>query len=176
MSVIAVGKAIQRMNDHKVLHSEEAVNLAINEMVLKRVENVDKVIMSAMGAKVVGSEKRGRVGKERWTVTSRPDHATQLKAVDTIKSFIETIRPKGGGVNIALQQNNNAGESAGISPAKSFDFEARLRTIRERKGLASESSEFVDAEYEDGSTDELADELAEIGIELDEEEGEGDDE
>lgn len=170
MSLLAVGQAIQRMNDHKALHSDEAVNLAINELVLKRVENVDKVILGAMGAKIVSSERRGSKGKEKWVKTTRPDHATQLKAVDTIKGFIETIRPKAGGVNIAVQQNNAASEGGGSAPVKSYDFEARLRTIRERKGLENEPSEFVDAEYEDGVPDELADELAEIGIELDDDE------
>lgn len=163
MSLLAVGQSIQRMNDHKALHSDEAVNLAINELVLKRVENVDKVIMGAMSAKIVSSEKRGK----RWVKTTRPDHATQLKAVDTIKGFIETIRPKAGGVNIAMNQQNNL-QGGGSSEVRvgGNTFEERLRRMRDAKGL-SNNDEVIEAEFAAPST--LQEEMEEFGIDLEDE-------
>jgi hypothetical protein len=164
LSVVQVGNAVQRTSDYKALHSDQAVDLAVNEMILKRLGKVEQVLTGAMGANIVGSEKRGRVDQEKWVRTRRPDHATRLKAAETFKGFIETIRPKGGGVSIALQQNN-AGAPGDEPRAHGNTFEERLRRLRQAKGLANHD-EVIEAEFASPSS--LADELEGVGIELDE--------
>jgi len=165
MSLVQVGNAIQRMEDHSALNSQDMVDLALNEAVLKSMSGVDKVLAGGMKAVIEGSERRGKVGEEKWVKTSRPDHATRIKTLETIKGFVESTRPKGGGVNIALQQNNAGGGGGDIRP-QGHSFEERLRKIREAKGLTN-NDVVVEAEFMDPPT--LADELADIGIDLEDE-------
>lgn len=172
MSLAAVGNAIQRMDEYRCLVSEDEVNLAINEIALAGMKKVGSVITKAMDAKIVTRERVGenKSGNAKYKTFSRPDHATHLKAVETFKALIESTRPKGGGVNIALQQNNGGGGGGGDIRPQGHSFEERLRRAREQRGLKDEVG-IVDAEEIEAST--LADELGDIGIDLeDEEDGE----
>jgi len=99
------------------------------------------------------------------------DHSTRLAAVSMVKEFIETGRPKGGGIQINTQVNNPGGGPTPTVISKGFDFESHLREIREKKGLGNEVA-IIDAKFDEDEDGGLAAELSEIGVELDEDEDE----
>ena len=170
ISVVAVQEAKVRWMLYAASLNPESQDLAISEMFGRLLPKTEKVMTEAMKA-----EHLINVGRGREVIMKKvADHATRLKSVEMVKTIIEVTRPKGGGITVNTQVNNGRGEAGGANTSsKGFDFEARLRDIRERKGLANEADDVVDAEFVDEETDELADELAEMGIELDEDEDDG---
>lgn len=143
----------------------DAQDLSIAEMTSRLMPGAEKVLAGAMKAERVMIVTKG--GKS--TTKKVVDHDTRIKAVETVKSFMETVRPKGGGININTQVNN--GNQGGGAPAatRGFDFESRLRNIREAKGLGNDEI-IIDADVEESEDGGLAAELAQIGVEIDEEE------
>ena len=170
LKVTTVKEARDRYLLFKDTLSVDEQDLALSQMTERLMPKVEKVLTDAMKA-----EHSINVGRGREVIMKKvADHATRLKGAEMVKSFVEVTRPKGGGITVNTQVNNGRGEAGGANTSsKGFDFEARLRDIRERKGLANEVDDVVDAEFVDEETDELADELAEMGIELDEDEDDG---
>lgn len=145
-------------------------DLHIAEMTSRLMPGAEKVLAGAMKAeRVVLVSTRGSK-----TITKKVvDHDTRIKAVETIKSLMETGRPKGGGININTQVNNGRGEGGAPLAVRGFDFEARLRNIREKKGLVNDEA-IPDAEFEDVQST-AAEELADIGIDIDDDEDDDED-
>ena len=164
-----VQDSLQRYEMARAEVSNEEVDMAINQTVLKSMEATQKVFSEALRAKHVNVTYDKNNKKIKQTL---PDHATRLKAVDTIKNLMDAVRPKGGGITVnANTQVNNGNGGIPVAP-RSFDFEARLRDIRERKGLKNDGG-VIDGDFEEAEDkDELADELSEMGIEIDEDEEE----
>lgn len=140
-------------------------DLHIAEMTQRLMPGAEKVLVGAMAAK-----RTVYVGKRARQVV---DHDTRIKAVETIKSLMETGRPKGGGININTQVNNGHGEGGAPLAVRGFDFEARLRNIREKKGLVNDE-EIPDAEFEDVQST-AAEELADIGIDIEDDDDDDED-
>lgn len=164
VKLTAVWDSIQRMEAYKNLHSDEEVNMQINAIVIEQAKTVGKVIGRAMQAKHTVTVKSGKVGKERWRSTKVDDHATQLKGVEAFRALVEATRPKGGGVNIAVQNNNGNGGGAATSRERGNTFEERVRRMRERKGITS-SDDVVEGEFTTPpSQQSLADEMEEFGL------------
>lgn len=137
-------------------------DLVLAEMTSRIAPKAEKVLSDAMKA-----EHTVNVGRGQKVIMKKvADHTTRIKAVETWKSIVETGRPKGGGIQINTQVNNGKDGAGTPTSTRGFDFEARLRDIRERKGLKNDES-VIEADFDDAEeTDALADELAEMGIEL----------
>jgi hypothetical protein len=102
------------------------------------------------------------------------DHHTRIKTLDSFKSLLEAVRPKGVGVQVNTQINNPANQPAAVP--RGFDFESRLRMIRKEKGLTDDEG-MIDGEFDEVDDQEsLANEMAEIGIELPDEDEDDEDE
>lgn len=139
-------------------------DLAIAEMTSRLMPKVEKVLTEAMTATHSTNVGRGN----KVIMRKGADYATRIKAVETVKSLIETGRPKGGGIQINTQVNNPGGKGDGQAPGGTggFDFESHLRDIRAKKGLGNDES-VIDAEFETAEDGGLSAELAEIGVEID---------
>lgn len=165
-----IKQSIDRYQLYRDSLAVDEQDLAISEMTARLMPKVEKVMTDAMKAEHMVNVGRG----QQVIMRKMADHATRIKAIETVKAFIETGRPKGGGIQINTQVNNNKDGNTAPGATKGFDFEARLRDIRERKGL-TDGSKVIEGEYETEEKDDLADELAEMGIELDEQDEEDDD-
>lgn len=169
LNPLTVKEARDRYQLYRDSLATDEQDLALAEMVARVMPKSEKVLVDAMKADRHILTKSGGTKKVA-------DHETRLKAVEMVKGIIETSRPKGGGIQINTQVNSNQPGGGVQQGVRSFDFEARLRTIREKKGLKNDEVEIADGEYEDGEeVDVLGDELAEMGIELDEDDDEEED-
>lgn len=171
-TLVQVADSLERYDLARAEASNEEVDMAINQVILKNVERMGEVIGDAMKAKVVdrvsiGTTKKGLI---RYRKTFRPDHAMQLKAVETAKSLMESVRPKGPG--IAIQNNNQFGggtPSPGFEGGRTISFEDR---IRRRKQRHIEEGDIVEAEMSEEKS--VADELNDIGIDIEEDDDDDD--
>lgn len=146
--------------------SNDEVDMAINQLVLKSIDATGRVFSDAMKAKIV-VHTRSKGGRNYKTDT--PDHATRLRAVDSIKGLMEVVRPKGPG--IAIQNNNQFGGSGAVAPvdgARGMSFEDRIRRRRQQRAEDGNAEEAEVLEVQS-----VEEELSEIGIDL--EDGEDDD-
>jgi len=161
VSPLVVQKSIDCMKEYRYRHSNEMVALRVNEIVIGKMAGVGEVFDRGLNAK-----KMVPIGGGRHK--SMPDIAMQLKTVDTIKSLQEVAQPKVPLVQNNTQFNNNM-NTPGYQPGMSF--ESRLRAIREKRGLKSEEDEVIldAAEVDDDQSAE--EELSDIGIDLNDEEG-----
>lgn len=166
-----VRAAIDRWQLFADVHSNEQVDLKYNQMFEEIIPMQKKVLLDAMKADHVVNVGRGK----QVIMRKMADHTTRLESLKTAKALMEISRPKGGGININTQVNNDRGGVAAANAPRGFDFEARLRDIRASKGI-EDAGAVIDAEFEDEEKDELADELAEMGIELEPDEDEDEDE
>lgn len=161
------------MEEYMASVSNEEVDFAINQVVLQQITGVGKVIQKAMGAerrieRKVGKKKNG---EDKYRVVKLPDHDTRLKAVETLKTFADLTRPKGGGItlNANTQVNNGMASSSGeVIRGRSFEDIVR----RKRHADKPEEDDIIDAE--EGEVQSVEDELADIGIDLEDEDDEGD--
>lgn len=141
-------------------------DLHLAEMNARLMPGAEKALAGAMQAK-----RTIYTGKKARQVI---DHDTRIKAVDTWKTIMEMSRPKGGGISINTQVNNGNQGGGAPTATRGFDFEARLRNIREKKGLVNDEV-IPDAEFLDVQST-AAEELADIGIDIDEDEDDEDEE
>lgn len=161
--------SIERYQIYRDSLAVDEQDLAIAEMTSALMPQVQKVLTDAMKA-----EHTVNVGKgQRVIMRKVADHATRMEATKTVKSFIETGRPKGGGIVVNTQVNNQAGGQPQPGAAKGFDFESHLRDIRAAKGLGNEAT-VIDAKFDEDEDGGLSAELAEIGVEIDEDEDDED--
>lgn len=155
-TVAAVEKSIAAVEEYQAAQSNEMVDLAVNAVVLDAIPKVAKVFTGGMEAK-----KLDQAGNKV------PDHMIRLKTVETMKNFAELARPRVPGVQVNTQVNNHPGDGSGGPGGSSF--EARLRRIREQKGLDNgEGVDYEDAEVVNEEQS-VEDELADIGLDIGEE-------
>lgn len=140
-STDAIEKSILKVTLYNDAYSHEMVDIGVNELVLARLDLIGDTIDRSLAAKRQVPDGNGGMIEE-W------DHDTGLKAIKTMKELVESIRPKGSGVNVNVQQNNltqnNIGERS---------FEERLRAIRERNGLSNDDPATIEADVVDDSAD-----------------------
>ena len=124
--------------------SDEIRNAYANEQIIKGIEGAGKVFQDAqraerMIAPPVLDKDSGLVLQEAQFI---PDHTTRLDATRAVAEFAERLAPKGKGTNINIGNtiNNGNGNGAGLS------FEARVRALREKRGLRNDEDEIMDAE------------------------------
>jgi len=162
-TAIAVQKSINEMENYQSYFSVSALETKTIETVMNQMDGVGKVFNE--GLKANKSISLG--GGKTKSVT---DWGTRLKTAETIKSLMETVRPKGPGIQFN-QQINTA--EPGATFASGMSFEAMLRKKREQYGLANEQEvETVEAEI--SHEDSVADEFADFGGGDDDDDGEED--
>jgi hypothetical protein len=145
--------------EYSLLHSAEMAVIQANSMVIDSMSGVKKVIDRGLLAK-----KRDRDGKLVH------DISLQLKTVETLRGFAEMGQPKTPAFQLNQQFNSGGTQQPAIQGGGSF--EARLRLIREQKGL--ENGDMVDARDAEYVDDEqtVEDELSDIGVDIDEDDDE----
>lgn len=149
--------------------ANDEVDLEVNQMLMRVLPKAEKVLKDGMAATKVEINTRGKK-----VISKRvADHHVRFKAVEMAQSFMEATKPKGIGVQVNTQVNNPGGQQGGPQAPQGFDFESRVRQLREKRGL-SNNDDFVDGEYEDVVPSTVAEELADIGIDLDDDEDEED--
>ena len=151
VKIEAIQKSIDRMEAYKAQTSNEIVDMRRNEMTLNLVDKTEQSLSRALGAQVIVRRPSVKNPDKMVIVSKDPDFKTQAEAANTVKELLMATIPKGGGVNIALQQN----QGLQAESKTHRNFEERLRLQREKRGL-SNGMEVQDAEYED--VDETADE------------------
>jgi hypothetical protein len=148
--IIDVQKSIDRVHSYQAQTSNEIVDMRRNEMAINLADKAEAALGRALDAKTV---VRRENKKGRTVVVSRdPDHRTQIEAAKQVKELLEASIPKGGGVNIAVQQN----ATQQVEVSRRSNFEERLRAIREKRGMANQVT-IVDAKIdpdEEESTEE----------------------
>jgi hypothetical protein len=160
-----VQQSIDRCKEYRYRCSNEMVALRVNEVVIEKLDGVGEVFDRGLTAKKFVPAGGGKF-------RNVPDIAMQLKTIETIKSLQEVAQPKAPLVQNNTQFNNNL-NAPGYQPGMSF--ESRLRSIREKRGLKNEDEEVI-VDAIDADTDQsVEDELADIGVDLEEGEEEGDD-
>lgn len=165
----AIKDSIARYQLYRDSLAIDEQDLHIAEMTSRLMPGAEKVLAGAMTAK-----RTIYTGKKARQVI---DHDTRIRGVETLKSFMEAVRPKGGGISINTQVNNGRGENGnGSGRISGFDFESRLRKIRAEEGLSNDDERITDADYEDADSGRgLSDqEKEDIGMDPDGE-NEGDD-
>lgn len=169
VSIDKVRQAIDRWDLHRASFTNEEIDMAINHMAVSILPKAQKVFEQGLTA-----QKSEVFYKGKKAITRKvADHHTRIKTLDSFRSLIEAVRPKGVGVQVNTQINNPANQVP--ETPRGFDFESRLRMIRQEKGLTNDEGT-QDADYEDADPESvLSDELAEIGIELPDDEDENDD-
>lgn len=172
-SVIQVSESFARMEEYMASVSNEEVDFAINQVVLQQITGVGKVIQKAMGAERRREVKIGKKknGDDKFRVIKIADHDTRLKAVETLKTFADLTRPKGGGItlNANTQVNNGMGASTGdVIRGRSFEDIVRKKRLADNP---DEEGEIV-LDAEEGEIQSVEDELSDIGIDLDDEDDE----
>jgi len=170
-----VKAAIGRHELWRAQFDNAEVDLEVNRMIIGKVlPEMGKVLLDGMKATTMENFGRGK----KVIMRKVADHATRLKSVEMAKTIMDTTRPRGGGIQLNQQFNNPSGQQGGgEGGGRGFDYETRLRQIRESKGISNDAG-IPDAEFEDVEQGGIAEELAEIGIEIPEEEedDEGDEE
>lgn len=171
VTIDKVRLAIDRWELHRSSFANEEIDMAINQMAVSILPKVQKVLEQGLTAMKTETVHRGK----KVISTRVIDHHTRIKTLDSFKGLIESVRPKGVGVQVNTQINN-PGKEQPVTP-RGFDFESRLRMIRQEKGLTNDEGT-QEGDYEDvDDRESLANEMAEIGIELPpEDDEEGDDE
>ncbi len=174
VSIDKVRQAVDRWELHRSGFANEEIDMAINQMAVSLLPKAQKVLEQGMLA-----QKTQTVHKGKKVITTRViDHSTRLKTLDSFKSLLEAVRPKGVGVQVNTQINNPSNQPA--PTPRGFDFESRLRLIRQEKGLTNDEGTLDGEVVEVDEQESLANEMSEIGIELpddeDDDEEEDDDE
>jgi hypothetical protein len=143
MSVEAVNAGLQRMEAHRSLCSNELFDMEVNAMLMGHMGQISKVIGEGLKAQIVITGKDPEDGKTK-VIFRTPDTATRFKAIEEARKLNELTRPKGPGVAVNIQNNNNQNNTT----ATGRSYEDVLRAARDRRGLANEEA-IKDAAYED---------------------------
>lgn len=158
-----VERSLILMRAYRYRNSNDVVQLRLNETVLAQMPAVGRTLTAGLKAKKIIPLGMGK----SKTV---PDHAIQLKTVETIKGLHELAQPK-----VPLVQNNTQlnfpgqGQSGG-QVAAGLSFESRVRMLRERRGLTNGENEreYDEGELMEGEQDETEDfieDMAASGVE-----------
>jgi hypothetical protein len=154
-----VQESLATVDEYRSYVSSDVVEMKVNEIALDLLEDSRDVLRGALKAdKVIHVFKNGKVKKEA-------DHLMRLKAHDRVRLLLETTRPKVPGIQLNQQINNNQNGDH-VAP-DGMSFEARLRRIREKRGLKDEA-DIIEMEVDDNEEQSVEDELGDIGIDLDE--------
>lgn len=157
-----VERSLTLMRAYRYRNSNDVVQLRLNETVLAQMPAVGRTLTAGLKAKKIIPLGMGK----SKTV---PDHAIQLKTVETIKGLHELAQPKVPLVQQNTQMNFGGQPSPG-QVAAGLSFESRVRMLRERRGLTNGENEreYDEGELMEGEHDETEDfieDMAASGVE-----------
>jgi hypothetical protein len=159
--IAKVKSGIAAMEAWKSSLSHDVVDATMNQMVIGRINQMGAALDDALAAERVRVDMEGNVIQE-------PDHMTRLDALEKISMLVRDIRPRGGDKGVAvniLNQNSNAN----IAGAGGRSFEARVRAVREARGLrAMDTATVAEAVEEEGEVGEEDEDIPEGEIVEDE--------
>jgi hypothetical protein len=162
MTELAVKAAIGRHELWRAQFDNAEVDLEVNRLIIgQALPQAAKVLIDGMKATTTENVGRGK----NVIMRKVADHATRLKSVEMMKTLMDTTRPRGGGIQFNQQINAAGGQQDGAVSGRGFDYETRLRQIRESKGISNDAG-IPDADFEDVEQGGIAEELAKIGIEI----------
>jgi hypothetical protein len=147
-----VEQCIKSFEAARVSVSSDIVDMVVNAEVLTAMTGVGERLQSAQRA----TRFTGVYNAQGDPITE-PDHSTALEAIKVGGELLAQVRPKGGGVNVAVGINNN-GNGGGTSTVKTFE-----QRVREKRGMLPDGDvkflsdgkgeEIVDAEMVDDDED-----------------------
>ena len=175
-TTVEVQESLFRFDSYSAAVSTEEVDLAINDVLIQNARNVGKALTKGMTAQIterirVGKNKK--TGEDRYRTVKRPDHATQLSAIDKFVALSSMSRPKTSGVAVNVNQQFNSASSTVTGSASPYSFEERVRKIKEARGESVEEDVVDASDLQEQSVEE---ELEGIGIDLSDDDDEDDDE
>lgn len=146
-----IERSLDKMRSHTQVHSQQSAELAVREVVISQLAGASAAFTEALTATIPVTKM---VMKRRWDdrtgeeveymdeeVTLVPDHATRMKAVDSLQKLLVGIQPKTPLIDARSQnifQPGTGGQAAlpAGSPANSLSQEAVVRAIRSARGLS----------------------------------------
>lgn len=153
ISVEEVKECVHNFESARASVSSDIVDMATNAEFVTGIDGAGDRIQEAMRARrFVAYTRTGDPIFE-------PDHQTALDAIKTAGDMLSQVRPKGGGVNVAVGIQNSPGNGNG--QVKTFE-----QRVREKRGMLADGdvkflSDGQDNEIVDGEEleeDELVDE------------------
>ena len=152
VAISTVEASVDRVEAYRALTSNAEISAELNSMVMDLAPDAKTALKGALKAEHV-IRKTNEEGCSE-VISRSPDDKTRLAAFSVFQKLADRQLPKGGGVNIAVQQN--AGGQAPVNDGvKHLSFEELLRQRRALKGMTNDEN-VEDAEYE--NIDESAEE------------------
>jgi len=149
VSVTAIQKSIKMIHFHRALNTQANLNTAVVGMLMGNLGRVDKTFQKMFKAKNYVEQKRADGSTKMIPID---DTSTQLKAVEVYGKFIESMQPKGGGLNVKVQQNNS-NQSSAITNVRSGGYEEMLHgilsNVKTHNALPTQTADVIDAEEDD---------------------------
>ena len=155
-----VAEAVANFEAARFAVSSDIVDMVVNTEVLTAISGAGNRIQEAMAAR----RFTGAYDPVTKQPIYDPDHTTALDAIDTAGSLIDKVRPKGGGVNVAVGIQNS-GNGNGVGQVKTFE-----QRVREKRGVLpdgdvkflgdGQGEQIVDGDVDDDDADDIIDDMA----------------
>jgi hypothetical protein len=159
MPVEDIESAVREFEAARSLASDDIVSMLVNAEVITAVEGAGNRLQEAQHA-MRDTGREDALGRP----IMEPDHHLALEAIQTAGELIERVRPKGGGVNVAVGIQNS-GNGNGVGQVKTFE-----QRVREKRGVLDDGDvKFLG----DGNRQVLADEIVDGDMDDDDEDEDG---
>lgn len=147
VDIAAIEASVDRVEAYRALTSNAEISAELNSMVMDLATDAKSALRGALKADHV--IRRTTPEGASVEVSRSPDDKTRLAAFTVFQKLADRNLPKGGGVNVAVQQNVNAS----VNPDKHISFEELLRQRREAQGLSNgdsvQEADYVDVDESD---------------------------
>jgi hypothetical protein len=110
---------------HKSLNTQANLNGAVVGMLMSNLPHVDRTFQKLFKAKNYIEQKQADGSTKLVPID---DTATQGKAIELFGKYVDAMQPKGGGLNLKVQQNNS-NQAIAHSNAQTGGYEDMLRDI-----------------------------------------------
>lgn len=158
VTVRAIEKSIRTVELQRGIYTQSSLNMALIGMLLGKVAKADRTFDRMLEAKDY-IEKKNVDGSTEFIPVD--DKATQIRALEVLGKYAESMQPKGGGVSVKVQQNN--ANQANATTSGTGGYESMLHRIikesQQHNQLPSETADVIDAEEFGAEDDEDDDEV-----------------
>jgi len=116
----AIARSIESVDTMRLLNTPEVMTAEMINSVIGRKLKYDQALEAALDAVIVG--KKG---------TTTPNHNIRLRAVAEVRQMVKALQPRGGGINLNVNNSSSAlSSSIASSDTRFIGFEERLREVR----------------------------------------------
>jgi hypothetical protein len=126
VSTKTIEKSIKQADLHRSVNTQGNMNSAVVSMLMGNLGRVDKGFKKLFNAK---SYVERRLADGSAELVPVDDMTTQLEALKVYGKFVESMQPKGGGVAVSVNSNN---QTANVTNIRNGGFVDRLTEIRKR--------------------------------------------